>query len=80
MNRIKTGEESRIKKISIQHDKLFYLDKFVPGAVNFYLRILHHLRIILPLGCKVFISASPRMQWFCILFMKNSDLDSKVCS
>ena len=27
-----------------------------------YLRILHLLRIILSLGCKVFISGSPRMQ------------------
>ena len=41
-----------------------------------YLRILHLLRISLSLGCKVFISASPRMQWYCRLVMKNSVLDS----
>ena len=27
---------------------------------------------ILTLGCNVFISASPRMQWYCRLVMKNS--------
>ena len=46
----------------------------------FYLCILHFLRIILSPRCKVFISASPRMQWYCRLVMKNSVLDSKVCS
>ena len=32
------------------------------------------------LGCKVFISASPRMQWYCRLGIKNSVLDSYVCN
>ena len=41
-----------------------------------YMRILHLLHIILSLGCKVFISASLRMQWYCRLVMKNSILDS----
>ena len=35
-----------------------------------YLRILYLLLIILSLGCKVFISASPRMQWYCRLVIK----------
>ena len=45
-------------------------------AVIFYVHILHLLRIILSLGCKVFISASPRMQWYCRIVMKNSVLGS----
>ena len=36
-----------------------------------YLGILHLLLTILSLGCKVFISANPRMQWYCRLVMKN---------
>ena len=43
-------------------------------VVIFYLRILHLLLIILSLGCKVFISASPRVQWYRKLIMK------KLCS
>ena len=39
-------------------------------VVIFYLRILHLLLIILSLGCKVFISASPRVQWYCKLIRK----------
>ena len=39
-------------------------------VVIFYLRILHLLLISLSLGCKVFISASPRVQWYCKLIMK----------
>ena len=39
-------------------------------VVIFYLRILHLLLIILSLGCKVFILASPRVQWYCKLIMK----------
>ena len=39
-------------------------------AVIFYLRILHLLLIIFSLGCEVFISASPRVQWYCKLIMK----------
>ena len=39
-------------------------------AVIFYLRNLHLLPIILSLGCKIFISASPKMQWYCRLVMK----------
>ena len=39
-------------------------------VVIFYLRILRLLLIILSLGCKVFISASPRVQWYCKLIMK----------
>ena len=45
-------------------------------AVIFYLPILHPLLIILSLGCKVFISASPWVQWYFKLIMKNSVLDS----
>ena len=45
------------------------------SSVIFYLRILHLLRILFSLGCKVFISAGPRMQWYCRLIMKNSALD-----
>ena len=39
-------------------------------VVIFNLRILHLLLIILSLGCKVFISASPRVQWYYKLIMK----------
>ena len=39
-------------------------------VVIFYLRILHLLLIILSLGCKVFNSATPRVQWYCKLIMK----------
>ena len=31
-------------------------------------------------GCNVFISASPRVQWYCRFVMKNSVLGSWVCS
>ena len=44
----------------------------------FNLCILHLLLIILSLGCKVFISASPRMQRYCRLVMKNSVLVSLI--
>ena len=39
-------------------------------AVIFHLPILYLLLIILSLGCKVFISASPRAQWYCKRIMK----------
>ena len=49
------------------------------AAVDFFflIHILHLLLIILSLcRCKVFISASPVMQWNCGIVMKNSVLDS----
>ena len=47
------------------------------GSAFFTCASLHLLLIILSLaGCKVLISASPRMQWYCRLVMKNSVLDS----
>ena len=46
--------------------------------VIFYLLSLHLLLVVLSLGCKVFISASPRMQWYCRCVMKNSVLTHKV--
>ena len=49
-------------------------------AICYLLLTLHLLRIVLSLGCKVFISGSPRMQRYCRLIIKNSVLDSKVCS
>ena len=50
--------------------------KQIKTAVICYLRILHLLRIILSLGCKVFISVSPRMQKYYKLVIKNSVQDS----
>ena len=44
---------------------------------NFVLLILH-LLLIFSLGCKVCISASPRMQWDCRLVMKKVFWTHKV--
>ena len=49
----------RLKENEPRHDQWFC-----------YLRILHFLLLLLSLGIKVFISASPRMQWYCRLSWK----------
>ena len=49
-------------------------------AVIFYLHILHLLFIILSLGCKAFISASPRVQWYCKFINEKIVFWTQVCS
>ena len=56
------------------HFPVCYSDKLFQWFCS--LPILHLLHTIFSLGSKAFISASPTMQWFCRLIMKNSDLDS----
>ena len=45
-----------------------------PRPCFFYQRILYLLLIILDLEWKGFISASPRMQWYCRLVMKKNTM------
>ena len=54
------------------YPNLFYNKACYKGTVIFL--PAHLLLIVLSMGCKVFISASLRMQWFCRLVMKNSVL------
>ena len=65
-----------------KNDPLNVFSKSVIKTSNF-LSLHHHAVILLPAHhaslaqrCKVFISASPRMQYFCRLVIKNSVLDS----